>query len=342
MINIDKSKLPVRLSPKSGSVPPPYNPKTSVAEGESNHPMPPNVPNTPSGQPVGKKNKGKRPVLVVAVIVGLLFIGGIIGVIIWWVNRDFTVSPQSLTFESEGGEARLKVEGPGDWEVRSTPKSWVYLVADGEYLVCAVSENNDFERGDTIVIGNDRNSCRVILRQESGAFVATPSVQDVQARPGTYRYLISGQEDWRIDQGPDGWGTVFREDNYLVWTVEENHGSRRSDYVVLRSGNKTISVGINQEAALRASSNHITGGSSEHTSYVTISGTHDWSCRSSEYWLDVEREDNRIRLEFSKNDSGDQREGYIIVTGGGQELRIPVTQNKASSGGGYYPYYWGW
>ena len=174
-------------------------------------------------------------------------------------------------------------------------------------------------------------------------FLSAPSVQDVPPGGGTFRYAIGGQEGWRIEQGPEGWGSAFREENYLVWTVDENHGDRRSDYVGLRNGNKTLMVGLNQEAALRASQTSLTAGGSEHTSYITITGPHDWSCRSTSYWLDVEREGDRIKLDFDKNDESERRECEVVVTAGGQELRISVTQNKYSSGGGYYfnPY-WGW
>ena len=320
--------IPVPSGHNPGAVPPPFDPTLLKDD-----------PRVASG----KKKRGNRLAVTLSIVAGTLVVGGGIALAVWWLNRDYKVTPSALTLESEGGEVRFHVEGPGGWEVQSTPRSWVYLSKQGDYLVCSASENNDFERRDTIRIGNGRKSCRVVLVQESGAFVATPSVQDVPPGGGTFRYAIGGQEGWRIEQGPEGWGSAFREENYLVWTVDENHGDRRSDYVVLRNGNKTLMVGLNQEAALRASQTSLTAGGSEHTSYITITGPHDWSCRSTSYWLDVEREGDRIKLDFDKNDESERRECEVVVTGGVQEFRISVTQNKYSSGGGYYfnPY-WGW
>lgn len=327
------------------TTPPPFNPdkfKNNPAES-GRHVSAGNGSSTPPAYIPAKKKKGKHTGLIFGIIGGLLLIGGGVCGTIWWLNRGFKVTPGTLTLESDGGEVRFHVDGPSDWQVLSTPKSWVYIGRDGEYLVCSASENNDYKRGDTIEIGNNRKSCRVILLQESGAFVAYPSEQNVQPGEGTYYYSINGQEGWRIEQGTAGWGSAYREGNQLVWRVDENHGDSRSDYVVLSNGNKKLTVGINQGAALRSNLSHVTGGSTMHTSYITISGPHDWSCRSTEYWLDVEREDNKVKLEFDKNDSGEKREGYVVVSGGGQEIRIPVTQSKPSSSGSYYynPY-WGW
>lgn len=303
------------------------------------------LPNRPP-KPASKASSKKKPLIILVVVVAVLFIGAAAFGIYWWMNRDFSISPNMVEFESDGGAMRVRVDGPSNWKILDSSKKWVYFSQDGNYLECTVSENLGYERGDTIRIGNNRKWCRFVIKQESGAFVASPSAKEVPATSGEYTFYISGRKDWIVDIGPAGWGSVRKSGNNLEWYVHENFGEQRSDLVKLRSGNKTLTIKIVQAGALRASETALNSESgSSHTKYITISGPEDWDASCSEYWVDVYREGNRLKIVFEKNDYGYDRDGYIRVYGGGQEIRIPITQKKytSSSSGGYYPGWgWGW
>lgn len=293
-----------------------------------------------------KSKKKKKLVIIIglASVLSMLFIGLFVAVFFWYRNRDFNISPNMIEMESDGGVVRIMVEGPNNWKILNTPKSWVYLAQDGKYLVCTVNENLGFERGDTIKIGNDYKYCSFVVKQESGAFVATPTNINASANSGEYTFYISGRTNWIIDDGPAGWGSATKIGNKLQWRVTENYGSERSDMITLRSGDKILCIGLVQCGALKASESSLNEGSSAHTKHITISGPDNWDVRSDSYWMDVTRDGNRVKIIFEKNDDDYEREGYIKINGGNQEIQIPVTQQKrtTSSSGNWGPYWNVW
>lgn len=305
-------------------------------------PYPPYGSYTNTAKPA-KNPKRRRLIIILCVVAALIIAGGVITGVYFYLNRNFRVTPDTVTIESDGGTVYYEVQGPDDWRILSSPKEWSYISRDGNRLVWGASENESRERGDTIYIGNDRKRCRVILLQKSGAFYASPSNQIANASGGSKTYYIYGQDDWIIADGPQGWGKVTRDGNTLTWRVNENHAGSRNDAVLLKAGKKELIVTIMQEGALTAEKMSLTSGYSENTKRIEISGPTEWDCSSSEYWMDVSREGNKLRVDFSENDDSEAREGYITVSGGGQSIRIEVKQNKKSSGS-YYPvnYGWGW
>lgn len=291
-----------------------------------------------------RKRKKKRKLVIMIVIASVLSIGLLVAGFFWYRNRGFSISPNVVEMESDGGSVRVKVEGPSNWKILNTPKPWVYIVQDDEYLVCTVNENLGFKRGDTISIGNNYKSCSFVIKQESGAFVASPSNVEARATSGEYTFYISGRTDWIVEVGPEGWGSVTKSGDKLLWHVSENYGDKRSDIVTLRSGDKLLNIGLEQCGALTASHYSLDEGPSAHTKYVTIDGPDEWDVRTYSYWMDVSRDGNRVKVEFEKNDDDCVRDGYIEVYGGGQEIQISVTQKKqtTSSSSGWSPYWYGW
>ena len=114
--------------------------------------------------------------------------------------------------------------------------------------------------------------------------------------------------------------------------------------ITLRSGDKILCIGLVQCGALKASESSLNEGSSAHTKHITISGPDNWDVRSDSYWMDVTRDGNRVKIIFEKNDDDYEREGYIKINGGNQEIQIPVTQQKrtTSSSGSWGPYWNVW
>lgn len=290
--------------------------------------------------PPSKKKKTKKLLVVIILALGALAItGGVIWGIHWYNNRGFRAEPGVVTFESDGGQAAIEIIGPSNWRLLSTPKSWCSVVWQGNTLVCTVSENDYYERGDTISIGNDHKSCRIIIKQESGAFYCTSPNQSVSPGGGSASFYICGQTNWTIAEGPENWGSAYRNGSTLTWNVSENHGGPRSDYVVLKAGAKVLRLSVTQPGALKAERYDVSASSGSSTKRIRISGPDNWDCRSSEWWMDVDKEGDCVKIEIDANDDTVKREGTIIVTGGGQKIEINVTQSGKSSGGYYYPWY---
>lgn len=290
--------------------------------------------------PYQPNNKNKKTTLVLIIGGVLIALGGMGWLIYYILNRDFYITPASVTFESDGGIARFKVDGPSGWEILNTPKAWGSCYREDDYLCYAVGENESFLRKDTIKIGNGRKSARVIITQESGAFYSTPSHSIARNGGETVLFNISGQKEWYVESGPQGWGSTSRDGSILKWTVSENHGSERDDVVVLKAGNKTLSIYITQTAALKAESMSASFSSSGGTKRIKITGPDSWDCRSSEYWIDAEKEGDAVRIECENNDYDSSREGTVTINGGGQTIEIQITQSKKSTS--YYNGGWNW
>lgn len=285
-------------------------------------------------------------IILISVVV-LVVVGGMITLLLLFFNRDFKVTPNSITIASEGGVVSLEVDGPGNWKVLSVSEPWVYVDAGNGMLNLGASENEGIQRSATISIGNDYKSCTVTVLQESGAFYATPSNVQVSPSSSTEYFTIEGQKEWIVAEGPAGWGHVSRNGNQLVWQVDENTGDEREDMVLLQSGSKTLALTLVQGAALSAEKMNLTGGGSEHTAYIEIYGPSDWDIYDEPYFTDCSREGNRVRIDFDKNDEEEVRERDLVISGGGQKISITIKQNKYSSGVSYpsfpsypvYPYY---
>lgn len=290
----------------------------------------------------------KKMLLIILIAIGVLATGtGVWGVTHYLFFRGYYAKPNTVNFESEGGMASVEIDGPANWTILNTPKSWVSVMRNGNSLVCEVSENNSFGRGDTLIIGNSNKRCTFIIKQESGAFYATPSNAIIDAGGGSERFYISGQNNWHIESGPEGWGSAYRDNNCLVWNVNENFNGPRRDAIILKSGNKSLTITITQSGALNAEKMSVTIPRKGGTSRIAIYGPDDWSCDAREWWINCYREGDKLRIDCDENDENYEREGVVFVRGGGQTITIEVTQSKkASSSSNYYNnwYYnpWGW
>lgn len=264
-----------------------------------------------------------------SVLVNILFCG--------CSERKFSVTPNVINLNSDGGAVTLEVEGPSEWKILEDAPAWVSVdISDGNLNV-GVSENNGLERTATLVIGNTKNSCTVTIIQESGAFYASPSNARVKPGSGVEYFSIKGQNDWIIAEGPEGWGRAEKLGNQLSWTYDENDGEEREDMVVLQAGSKILTVTLTQGAALRAEKMNLTASGSKHTSYIEIYGPSDWDIVSEPIYVECKREGNRVRIDFEKN-TDSEWEDDLVIGGGGQEISISIKQNKYSST--FTPYYY--
>lgn len=288
--------------------------------------------------PKTKVQKQKRILLTVIISGGILMLGGMITLICWAFNRDFSVSPSTVSIPADGGMVTLDVKGPGNWEVLESPAPWIIIDIGNGLLNIGAPENEGLQRSATIRIGNNRKSCTVNVVQESGAFFATPSNAYVNPHSGFRIFKIAGQADWQITEGPKSWGRVEKTNSSLFWYYDENTGEEREDAVVLQSGSKTLTLSLTQGAALSAEKMSLTASGSKHTSYIKIYGPSDWDVWSHSNFIDCSREGDKLRIDFEKNED-EPLEGEVVINGGGQKITISVKQNKYSSGGYYYPYF---
>lgn len=311
----------------------------------------PNVKNAdnkiPKPPPTPFQRRRRRTKIIVASAISLfaaLCIAA--GTYIYRLSRQpLKVSPNEILFESNGGQAMVNVSGPGEWSVSAKNKSWRNYSLTENGVMITVDENDNLARKDTIIIKGKHNEHRIVIKQESGAFYASPTNKSTTVYGGTLLFKINGQNDWHIATQPDNWGHAYRDKDYLVWEVDENNLSEpRNDFITLQSGNKEIILSIYQDGRLTAAENFINVSSSATTRRIKIKGFDNWTASSNDYDVSVSRDGDNLVVRFEKNDDDYPREGSIFVKGGGQTITIEYKQSAKSSGGSYYynpyPFYW--
>lgn len=296
---------------------------------------PPPVPQANNN--AGKKKTKRRWPLFLGMSTLFLIVAGIC--VYFFFLRGFTLSQSHVSFESDGGVARIEVNGPSNWRIIGSVPSWVYTSRVDNDLIITVSESDVAMREATIKIGNGNKTTTLSVHQDSGAFYASQYSQIVDGCGGTASYTINGQTDWVVQVGPEYWGSVTQSGSTLNWTVDENFGDERQDQIKLKAGSKELYLTIVQRGGLRTdNSSLLSESSSSHVKRINIYGPDNWNCNSNVWWMSVSRDGNQLRIDFDKNEYSDSRSGTITVSGGGQTINIEVTQNAKSSGGYYY--YW--
>lgn len=318
------------------------NQLATIPSGPDTENQKPPIP-PPVLPPPYRKKKGSRKLVIVLVVIGIVVLSSIGIGLYFFLNRDFVTYPQTVTMEAEGGTCSFQIEGPSDWQMLSNPKSWLYYTRDDQTLIFNVNENSGYQRGDTLVIGNSRKSCTIVILQESGVFTSDQASKHVEGGGGTEYFYISGQKDWYIEENTEDWGSASRDGNSLKWTVSENMGEPREDAIIIAAGKKRLMLRIYQDGALTLSTTDITMGSGSSKRTITVTGPSSWSCRPDTYWIEAENSDNRLVIKVDANDDTSSREGTVTVSGGGQSVTVKVVQNGKSSysGGGYWPW-WGY
>lgn len=246
-------------------------------------------------------------------------------------SEALSVTPNEVSFEAEGGQARIEVKGDEEWDVENSTKSWCYYEKNLDGITITVNENNSDFRCDTIVVKGQNTTCNIIIKQESGAFYADPHNQTVEAGGGRASYHICGQKNWRIATNAESWGNVYREGENLIWEVSENNSpEERNDMITLQTDTKEIILFMTQPGCLTAEKMKITPGKSATTSRIKISGPNEWNADTDVWWADASREGDKLRIDIEKNEDGEKRYGTVTVTGGGQSIDIEIVQSSSS------------
>ena len=153
---------------------------------------------------------------------------------------------------------------------------------------------------------------------------------------GTETINVSGPS-WSISVNPASWGHLTRSGNTLTLKVDANSSSSaRTDYFKLKSGSQEIKVNVSQSGSSYSSSPYLNVTKTElffasegGQESITISTNNTWKISTNtNSWGHLKQEGNTLTLSVDANYTGNQRTDYFVLSAGGVEKRINITQSQ--------------
>ena len=154
---------------------------------------------------------------------------------------------------------------------------------------------------------------------------------------GTENITVSSGSTWSISVNPNNWGHLTRSGNTLTLKVDANSSTTsRTDYFKLKSGTQEVKINITQAGSQYSSSPYLNISKSEMffasdggQESLTISSNNTWKISTNtNSWGHLKQEGNTLTLSVDANYTGNQRTDYFVLSAGGVEKRINITQSQ--------------
>ena len=161
--------------------------------------------------------------------------------------------------------------------------------------------------------------------------VSTTSVSATSE--ATSRYItVYGNSDWYIDGNYSNWIHASKSDDNLYVYIDANNSTQsRSDYIIIRSGNKTCNINISQSgiksANLNVSSSYLNFSNNGGTQTINIESNYDWNIDIPHLsWLHTNKSGNQLYVSVDKNNSTQSRSDYFSISNGYKSVNISISQ----------------
>ena len=160
---------------------------------------------------------------------------------------------------------------------------------------------------------------------------------------GIETITVSGASSWSISVNTASWGHLTRSGNTLTLKVDANSSaSSRTDYFKLKLGSQEIKVNISQSGSSYSNSPYLNVTKTEmfFTSdggqeSITISTNNTWNISSNtNSWGHLKQVGNTLTLSVDANYTGNQRTDYFVLSAGGVNKRINITQSQTHANNG--------
>ena len=171
----------------------------------------------------------------------------------------------------------------------------------------------------------------------SSSFSVSKNDLSFNSYGGTETITVSSRSTWSISVNTNSWGHLTRSGNTLTLKVDANTSTTsRTDYFKLKSGNQEVRVNITQAGSQYNSSSYLnvsktvlffaSDGGQES---VTVSSNNTWRISTNtNSWGHLKQEGNILTLSVDANYTGNQRTDYFVLSAGGIEKRINITQSQ--------------
>ena len=245
------------------------------------------------------------------------------------------VSNDDIYLTANGGNTSISINTDGIFAVSTAPASWVSTSINGKTLNLAYSENSGTMRDSYLIISSGSKSKRINITQAGKSAtrldLSTYSVE-FNANGGSRTIEIYTDGECKISTQPESWANATISGNSISLRVNENSGTKRSDYFEIKSGSYEKRINISQAGKtathLNVSSDNISYSYSGGTRTITVSTDGEWQISTGTAgWGHTSISGNTITLKVDENTSSSSRTDYFVIKSGSKEKRINISQD---------------
>ena len=245
-----------------------------------------------------------------------------------------SVSNDDIYLTANGGKSSISINTDGIFAVSTVPASWVSTSINGKTLNLECGENTGIARNSYLILKSGTKTLRLDITQAGKSATrldVSSSNVEFSADGGSRDIEIYTDGECSISTQPESWAHATINGNSISLRVDENPGTKRTDYFVIKSGSYTERINISQAGKsatrLSVSTDNVSFSSSGGSRSITVSTNGEWRISTeTNSWGHTSINGNTITLRVDAND-GDSRTDYFVVKSGSMEKRINISQD---------------
>lgn len=245
-----------------------------------------------------------------------------------------SVSNDDVYLSANGGKSAISINTDGIFVVSTAPASWVSTSINGKTLNLECGENSGIARSSYLVLKSGTKTLRLDITQAGkSATRLDVSTSDVEfsADGGSRTIEIYTDGECSISTQPESWAHATINGNSISLRVDENPGTKRTDYFVIKSGSYTERINISQAGKsatrLSVSTDNVSFSSSGGSRTISVSTDGEWRISTeTNSWGHTSINGNTVTLRVDAN-NGDSRTDYFVIKSGNIEKRINISQD---------------
>lgn len=246
-----------------------------------------------------------------------------------------SVSNDDVYLSANGGKSSITINTDGIFAVSTAPASWVTTSVNGKTLNLECGENSRIARSSYLILKSGTKTLRLDITQAGKSAtrldVSTSNIE-LNADGGNRTIDIYTDGECQISTQPASWANATISGNSISLRVNENPGTKRSDYFVIKSGSYEKRINISQAGKtatyLNVSSDDISYSYSGGSRTITVSTDGEWQISTgTAVWGHTSINGNTITLRVDENTSSSSRTDYFVIKSGSKEKRINISQD---------------
>lgn len=245
------------------------------------------------------------------------------------------ISESYINLSANEGKDSIRVNSDGIFIVSAKPK-WIETSIKGAVLNLKYKENLGVARNGYIFLKSGSKTKRISVAQagKTATFLMVSTEELFFDSDGGSRIIdVSTDGVWQISTATVSWRHTNINGNTIELNVDDNPGTVRSDYFVVKSGSMEKRINISQTGKsatqLSVSIDRISFPSSGGSKSILVSTDGLWRISAgTASWGHTDISGSTIVLRVDAN-NGDKRSDYFVVKSGNIEKRINISQESS-------------
>ena len=245
------------------------------------------------------------------------------------------VSNDDIYLTAKGGKSSISINTDGIFAVSTPPASWVSTSINGKILNVECGENSGIARSSYLILKSGTKTLRLDITQAGKSATrldVSASNVEFSADGGSRIIEIYTDGECSISTQPESWAHATINGNSISLRVDENPGTKRTDYFVIKSGTYKERINISQAGKsatrLSVSNEKVSFSYSGGTRTITVSTDGEWQISTGTAgWGHTSISGNTITLRVDENTSSSSRTDYFVIKSGSKEKRINISQD---------------